>query len=325
MSNTKTIRLERPGAPTDKTLNRLIGVLIAIIAIGLPAIGVIYYLDRHVDAGPSITGRAVITAEEAVRQYPNQLETRVVLAQAYAADDRPADAIAQYTIILGAEPVNTTALLGRGDLYRKTGQLGAAASDYQALIDVARDTEMANIDRALQSAYYGLGLIAMTQGRPDDAATQLANSLRIDRTDADALDLMGQALIAIGDYETAVEALRDAVAFVPTGWVDPYTHLAQAYEGLADQGGVAYANGMVALNDGRLDDADAALQPLVGGSHSRDALIGLGLTAEQRGDAAAAADFYRRVLAVVPDDFAALSGLSRVGVPATAPLSGSTP
>ena len=317
MSNTKTIGLARPGAPSDRTLNRLIGGLIAVIAIGLPAIGVIYYLDRHVDAGPSITGRAVISAEEAVRQNPNELGMRVALAQAYAADDRPVDAIAQYTIVLGAEPTNTTALLGRGDLQRQIGQLDVAAADYQALIDVAKDTEMANIDRFLQSAYYGLGVIAMTQGRPANAATQLANSLRIDRTDADALDLMGQALIAIGDHENAVEALRDAVAFVPTGWADPYSHLAQAYGGLADQGGVAYANGMVALIEGRLDDAQAALEPLVGGSHSRDALIGLGLTAEQRGDLNAAVDAYRRVLAVVPDDFAALSGLSRVGAPAT--------
>jgi len=317
MSNTKTIGLARPGAPSDRTLNRLIGGLIAVIAIGLPAIGVIYYLDRHVDAGPSITGRAVISAEEAVRQNPNELGMRVALAQAYAADDRPVDAIAQYTIVLGAEPTNTTALLGRGDLQRQIGQLDVAAADYQALIDVAKDTEMANIDRFLQSAYYGLGVIAMTQGRPANAATQLANSLRIDRTDADALDLMGQALIAIGDHENAVEALRDAVAFVPTGWADPYSHLAQAYGGLADQGGVAYANGMVALIEGQLDDAQAALEPLVGGSHSRDALIGLGLTAEQRGDLNAAVDAYRRVLAVVPDDFAALSGLSRVGAPAT--------
>jgi tetratricopeptide (TPR) repeat protein len=324
MSNTKTIRLARPGAPSDRTLNRLIAGLIALLALGLPAIGVIYYLDRHVDAGPSITGRAVIAAEEAVRENPNHLGIRVVLAQAYAADSRPADAIAQYTIVLGAEPTNTTALLGRGDLERHMGQLDAAAADYQALVDAVKDTEMASVDRSLQSAYYGLGVIALAQDRPGDAATQLANSLRIDRTDADALDLMGQALIAIGDYETAVEALRDAVAFVPTGWADPYAHLAQAYEGLADQGGMAYANGMVALCEGRLADADAALQPLVGGSHSRDALIGLGLTAEQRGDAGAAADYYRRVLAVVPDDFAALSGLNRVDV-APSPATGSHP
>jgi len=89
MSNTtKMARLTAPGALNDRTLTRLTRILIAVIAVGLPTIGVIYYLDRHVDAGPSIAGRAVIAAEEAVRQNPNQLSIRVGLAQAYTADNR---------------------------------------------------------------------------------------------------------------------------------------------------------------------------------------------------------------------------------------------
>ncbi len=322
---TKTMRVAGPGAVNDKTINRLTGILIAILAVGLPAIGLIYYLDRHVDAGPSIAGRAVIAAEEAVRQDPNQLSLRVGLAQAYTADNRPSDAIAQYTIVLDAEPTNTTALLGRGNLNREADQLDTAAIDYQALIEVARDGEMANVDRSLESAYYGLGAILFAQDKPREAATQLANALKIDGTDADALDLIGQSLTAIGDYPSAVQALRDAVSFVPLGWCNPYVHMGQAYDGLADVAGAAYANGMVAMCEGRLGDAESALQPLVGGSHSRDALIGLGLAAEQRGDTAAAADFYERVLAVVPDDFAAQTGLGRVGAPATAAPTGSNP
>jgi tetratricopeptide (TPR) repeat protein len=326
MSNmTKSMRLAGPGAMNDRTITRLTGILIAVLVIGLPAIGVIYYLDRHVDSGPPISGRAVIAAEEAVRQNPNQLSMRVVLAQAYAADHRPADAIAQYTTVLGAEPTNTAALLGRGDLYRQQDQLDPAAADYQALIEIAKDGEMAGIDRSLESAYYGLGAILFAQGKPRDAATQLANALKIDRTDADALDLIGQSLTAVGDYKSAVDALRDAVSFVPIGWCDPYVHMSQAYQGLADPGGTAYANGMVELCQGNLGEAESTLQPLVGGAHSRDALVGLGLVAEQRGDAAAAADFYQRVLTVDPDDFAAQSGLGRVGAPATAAPSGSNP
>jgi tetratricopeptide (TPR) repeat protein len=322
---TKTMRLPARGAVNDKTINRLIGILIAVIAVSAVTIGVIYYLDRHVDAGPSIAGRAVITAEEAVRDNPNQLSLRVGLAQAYTADHRPADAIAQYTIVLAAEPTNATALLGRGNLYRDSGQLDAAVADYQALIDFAKDAEMAGIDDSLESAYYGMGAILFTQDKPREAATQLANALKIDGTDADALDLIGQSLTAIGDYPSAVQALRKAVNFVPVGWCDPYAHLGQAYEGLGDAGGVAYATGMVAVCEGRLADGERTLQPLIGGSHSRDALIGLGLAAELRGDNAAAAGFYQRVLAVIPDDFAAQTGLGRVGLPATAAPTGSNP
>ncbi len=324
MSNTKTVRLARPGEVNDQTISRLIRLLIVVIAVGLPTIGLVYYMDRHVDGGPSIAGRAVIAAEEAVRENPNQLSIRVVLAQAYTADSRPQEAIAQYTIVLGAEPTNATALMGRGDLYRAAGQLDAAAGDYQALIAVAKGGEMANVDRSLESAYYGLGAVLFAQNKPREAATQLANALKIDRTDADALDLIGQSLIAIADYPSAIQALREAVSFVPIGWCEPYMHLSQAYTGLPDPAGAAYATGMVALCENRPADAAGALQPLIGGAHSGDALIGLGLIAEQRGDNAAAADFYQRALAVSPNDFAAQNGLSRVGAPATSEPTGST-
>jgi tetratricopeptide (TPR) repeat protein len=323
MSNTKTVRLARPGAPSDRILNRLIGVLIAIIAVGLPLIGIVYYMDRHVEAGPSIAGRAVVAAEAAVRDNPNQLNLRVLLAQAYTADNRSADAIEQYAIVLEAQPANASALLGRANLYRAAGQYDPAAVDYQKLIDAAKDGEMAGIDKSLESAYYGLGAMLFAQNKPRDAATQLANALKIDGTDADALDLMGQSLIAVGDFQNAADALLDAVKLVPIGWCDPYAHLAQAYSGMPDPSGVAYANGMVALCENRVADAESALTPLIGGLHSRDALVGLGLAAEQRGDLAAASGFYQRVLAVVPDDFAAQNGLDRVGVPPTALPTGS--
>src|SRR3989304_6164876 len=143
----KTVRLPgASGAISDHSLNRLIGILIAVIAIGLPAIGLVYYADRHVDRGG--------------------------------------------------------------------------------------DTDAEVVSRRLEAAYYGLAVIALEQNRPRDAATQLANALNIDRTDADALNLMGTALIAIGDLPNAVDALRDAVALVPTGWGEPYAQMKQAYTGL---------------------------------------------------------------------------------------------
>jgi tetratricopeptide (TPR) repeat protein len=317
MSKSKTTRLTAPGALDDKTINRLIRIMVAVLVVGLPTIGLVYYLDRHVDSGPTIAARTVIAAEEAVRQNPNQLSTRIVLAQAYVADNRSGDAMAQFTIILRSEPANASGLLGRGDLYREAGQLDQAAADYQALIEVAKGGEMAGSDRTLEAAYYGLGSVLYAQHKPRDAATQLANALSVDRTDADALDLMGLSLIAIGDYQNAVSALNDAITYVPVGWCDPYAHLAQAYNGELDGDGVAYANGMVALCQGQLEAAERALLPLLSGAHSGDALVGLGLIAEQRGDAAAAADYYQRVLAVSPDDFAAQTGLGRVGAPAT--------
>ena len=67
---------------------------------------------------------------------------------AYAADNRPSDAIVQYGIVLDSEAANRAALLGRGDANRQIGNLDAAAGDYQALIDLAKDEEMASVDKS---------------------------------------------------------------------------------------------------------------------------------------------------------------------------------
>ena len=308
---------------SDRTLNRLIVGLVVALLIGVPVIAITYYADRHVDGGPSMSQRAVNAAEEAVRNDPNLLSARMALAAAYANDNRPADAIAQYDIVLQTEPGSRAALLGRGDAYRANSDLDSAALDYQALIDAAKDEEMAAVDRQLEAAYYGLGFIQFQQNKARDAAVNLANALVIDRTDADALDLMGRSLIAIGDYDSAIDALHDAVALVPTGWCDPYDHLAEAYQAKSDADGAAYASGMVALCEDRPDDAQQALEPLVEGAYGRDALIGLALTAEKRGDTAAAANYYEQVYAQNPSDFAAITGLARVGgqaSPATPPV-----
>jgi tetratricopeptide (TPR) repeat protein len=300
---------------SDRTVKRLTIAFAALIVIGLPAIAITYYLDRHVEGGGSIPGRAVAAAEAAVRADPNLISARLSLASAYALNNRQADAVEQYDIVLQAQTNNKFALLGRGEARRALGDLDAAAADYQSVVDIAKDEEFAAADPQLESAYFGLGAVAMAQQRPRDAATHLANALLIDSTDADALDLLGQALTAIGDSQNAISALRDAVRLVPSGWCDPYEHLAQAYDQASDADGSTYAKGMVALCEKRFDDAEALLSPLTEGAHGRDVLIGLGLLAEDRGDTTTAAEMYGRVASADPNDFDAVTGLGRVGAP----------
>ncbi len=308
-------------AVTDRTLNRLIVALAALLIIGLPAIAVLYFMDRNVDPGPSMTQRTIDAAEAAVRLDPNKLSTRLGLAAAYVDAGRQQDAIAQFSQVLSADAGNSVALLGRADAYVALQQLDAAKRDYQALVDATKGEETAGADPKLEAAYYGLGSIALQQNRPRDAATFLADAITINRTDADALNLMGTALIRIGDTKNAVAALRDAIALVPTGWCDPYTNLQQAYAALRDEAGTQYAKGMIALCQNRAADATALLQPLVGGPLNRDALIGLGEAAEAQNDTAAATSYYSRVYEADPKDFAAITGLNRLGAsaPSVAP------
>jgi tetratricopeptide (TPR) repeat protein len=281
--------------------------------IGIPAIGVIYFLDRNVDPGPSMAQRAVTSAEEAVRNNPNAVGARVALAASYAADGRFSDAIAQYSEVLKTVPDHHGALLGRANTYLALKDDAGATKDFQQLVDVAKGGEMANADPQLEEAYYRLGDIALRAGRNDEAVQLLTAALAINRSDADAMNLLGAAYVKTGKAADAVKALTSAIAFVPTGWCEPYQTLASAYTALGKVDGAAYATGMAAFCTGQPDVAVAALTPLTTGEFALDATLGLGLVAEGRGDVDTATTMFEKVLAKDPANFNATAGLQRLG------------
>jgi tetratricopeptide (TPR) repeat protein len=303
-------------------VNRLIVGSILVLVLGIPLVGVIYFMDRHVDPGPNLVQRQIIAGEEAVRKNPNQVGARTQLALAYSTVGRYSDAIVQFTEILKVEPDNRAALLGRGWAYIQAGDFDAAAKDCQAIVDAAKGGEMANVDPQLEAAYYSLGVIALKQSRPTDAVTSLTKAIGIDRTDADALGALGTAFLATGDAKSAVVVLRRAIALVPTGWTDPYAELSKAYTALNDAAGTQYADAMVAFTQKHPDVATAGLKSLTSGPYAIDALIGLGLIAEEEADLGSATAYYSQVLAKEPQNFAAITGLNRLGA---TPLASPTP
>lgn len=308
--------------PSDRTLNRLILTLAIALAVGIPAIGTLYFLDQYRDPGPSLTQRTIDAAEAAVRKQPDLVSVRIALADAYAQAGRFKDAAEQYGQVIQEQPTNATALLGRAAAYKKLGNVDAAVKDYQAEVDAASGGEMARLDPQLEAAYYGLGAIALLRSQFTQASDDLLKATGIRPDDADALNLYGQARLALGDAPGAVQALRTAIGMVPTGWCDPYVTLAQAYAKEGDTAGGAYANGMLAFCQGQPAAARAALTPLSGGGpYAADALLGLGLIAENAGNANAASGYYVRVLAIRPNDFNAISGMNRLGAVMTAPPS----
>ncbi|HEX7951185.1 MAG TPA: tetratricopeptide repeat protein [Candidatus Limnocylindrales bacterium] len=308
---------------SDRSLRRATRIAAVALVLGVPLVVGFYWLDRHPSPGLPLAERNIAAAEEAVRQSPNDLAARNHLAAAYVSAKRFTDAISQFGQVLDADPGNRAARLGRGLAYLAAAQLDPAKidaaqvdlarGDFQTFVDAAKAGEFAATDPQLEQAYYELGVVALLQGRPADAVIALSEALKINGGDADALYSLGTALIQTNDAAKGVAALRKAVAFVPSGWCDPYRGLKDGYAATGDTAGTQWAGGMVAACEGRLAEARAALQPLTTGPMQVDALIGLALVSAAAGDTVAAANLYRQVLALEPGNTSASIGLGQLG------------
>lgn len=298
---------------SDKQLTRLIRLVVLLLVVGVVAFTAFYVVDRyHPIPKPSAIDTQIAADEAAVKANPADIAARGTLADLYVKAKRYQDAITQYQAIISAGQSLELAQMGLGRAYQGLSQLDDAAKAWQAVVDIAAPGEMAASDPNLATAYYELGLIATQQNRASDAVASLKKALAINNTDSDTLYALGLAQTAAGQLDDAIASLKAAAQFVPVGWADPYTALSTAYAKKGDAPMSTWASGMSQLATGDNAGAVAALTPLVSGPAAEDAMVGLGLAAESRGDTATAADWYQKALAKNPANPAATLGLARV-------------
>jgi tetratricopeptide (TPR) repeat protein len=297
----------------ERRLNKAIkrvALLVGVLAIAFVAF---YAIDRWRMPSTPILDQQVTTLEQAVRANPNDIAARGQLADTYVQKGRFAEAIVQYDQIIASGAALELARFGRAAAYMGVGRLDDAAADYQAVVEIAKGGEMASVDPTLESAYYNLGLIALQQDKPAEAVAFLEDALRIKRSDADALYLIGKAYTQTGASDKAEIALRRAVAFVPIGWAEPYTALAEAFTAAGRTAEAEWAGAMADLAGNKPELAEPRLLAIADGEAAFDVALGLGLLYETTGDTAKAATWYAAALELDPGNDAATLGLGRVG------------
>lgn len=297
----------------EQQLNRLIRRIGLLLLLSVAAFGLFYVVDRNPAAGPSLVERQITRLEEAIRAEPANLVLRLQVARLYAAEEQWDNALAQYDEVLSADATNANATFGKAmTLYLQGTNLDAAASLFEDIIERARAGEFAAVDPQLQSAYYSRGDIALRQDDPSGAVEWLAVAVTLNPIDADALASLGVAYLRAGRPADAIEPLRKAILFVPTGWAEPYAALRDAYAALDQAAASTWAAAMVDLAEKRPTEALAKLEPLSGDGASVDVYVGLGLIHEYLHEAGPAAAWYGKAIALEPDNSTATDGLARL-------------
>jgi tetratricopeptide (TPR) repeat protein len=298
---------------SEHRLRRLVLGAALVLLVAIPVVVVGYLLDQQVQPGLSMPERRLGELEAAAKERPDDIGLRLTLADAYLEAGRPQDAFSQYDAVIVVAPANMKALLGKAGILEAAGDLAAAPPLDPKAVDLAKGGEFAASDTGLERAYFGLGSVAVKAGRFADAITALESAARIDGTDADAWNLLGQAQLGAGNAVKAIQAERNAVTFVPMGWSEPYETMGKAYVVLGQAPGVEYAQAMVDFVAKRNADARQRLLPLLNGPAAADAALGLGMIAETDGDATGAVSWYRKALELRPGNETAIGGLDRLG------------
>lgn len=299
--------------PFERFLRQATTGMAVLLAVTTVAFGIYYYLTFVVprDSG-SVAEATVGGLEGMVQENPNDPNLRAAVANLYFQQGDYEQAVTQAQAALKLAPQHQSALLVLAQARRKLGREEEALKTFQEVVDLNRDNPMAKSSRTLAAAYFALGQIAASRGRPEDAITGFEGALGIDAGDADARFELGKAHQSLGHHEKALDAFGAAVRYVPE-FREAYEAMLSSYQALANPAGVGYARGMVAYATGESAAAVALLkEATVASSEWPEAHLGLGLALEQLGRTEEARAEYQRALQLNGKDFLAGYSLERL-------------
>lgn len=282
----------------NKWLDRsiwILGVLVAVVVLGF---GGYYVRDRYFQPNVSLVERETKHLEELVQKDPQNVETRMGVAQAYLADKLYDQAIVQFQEVLKLSDKHAGAILGLGVAYGTKGDDKNALKYYGDFIGMSKGNELARVDRRLNTAYYEVGRIYLKQGNADKAIENLESALSINRADSDALYQLGTAYMQKGKFADAAEALRLATAFVPD-FVEAYQSMAVAYDKNNEPAKGDYARAMVTFSTGAYSEAAIRLEKVVQAIPDfLEAHYGLAMAYDRLGQKDKAIEQYEKVVAL---------------------------
>lgn len=187
-----------------------------------------------------------------------------------------------------------------GFVLQETGRFDAAIAEYTTFIDATPDYLPARL-RLAESLF--------ASGKMQQARSSWEAVLNIEPANAAALAGLGQVALAEGQYQQAAQYLERALQQQPAA-TRLYHPLAMALRGRGDATGAAAA--LQRRGDRKALYNDPLLNEVSALSRSAQYYLVPALKAAQAGRHAEAAELFRKVLEIDPDDAAAHAALARV-------------
>lgn len=299
---------------TNKQVTRIIILAVIALVLAVGSFAGYYWFDRYYSGQKTVKQLTIAEAEQAVKDDPTSLTSRMKLAETYLLYQRYDDALAQASQVFETDPTMDRSWLVMGIANASNGHPADAITPLTNYVDKYKDDEMAGLNVSLNSAAYFLGDSYLQLGQPDKAIDPLEKVVGWSQTDADAMYKLGMAYNGVGRYEDAAFMFQFAISFVPN-FTEAYQGMAVSYQKLNKPGLVDYANGMVAYSKKDYSDAlDLLLKSAKVEPDSAPVFAGLGLTYEAMDDLINAKASYDKAFALDPNNYTAMRGVERVAV-----------
>ena len=313
IENMKTSPLPTTKAPGYRALDR-INILLLVAVLGITFVfGAYYFWDRYIHPGDmSPIDLGIAHLEQVVQTNPDDQEARLSLIQYYLDSEDFPEAIEQSQQVLNVYPDNPGALLLLGIAYTKTQQNQMAIETLEKFSALRRETQEVEKDTILETSLYYIGQNYLSLNQHVQAIEVLSEALEIDRTDADAMYLLGNAFVQGGQYGQAIDSYLHAIRFVPD-FAEAYRGLSECYSELNQPEMALYAQGMEAFSQRDYHQARQILERAAAQLNDVPELyLGLSLTYEQLGENQLAKETVQRVLELDPHNIGAQTALMRI-------------
>ena len=243
---------------TDRLLVAAISALVVVIVAFAGYFGWTVYRDRQQAKLSTPALRIIDALEKEIRKTPNDVILRVRLGEAYAAAGRTQDAIEQLNAGLKLDPKHVGALLDLGQIAMFNNRTAEARTYFNRVIELIEGTQFADTSDKLETAYFQMGRLSLSEKQYDEAIGYFKKALRIKRDASDSYYYLARALDQAGQTEAAIEQLQMAVAFDPN-FAQAHYSLGQLYEAENDQVSASYHYARARRIDNESKEPKAAL------------------------------------------------------------------